>query len=126
MPCATPVGAASPPQFGIPTEELSLKTESVSLTLKADAKELKNGCGEVTNVAFYNRTNEVEIVGYGVADITSTPTNNIGEVVALGNAALFTGALLVGTLYITEVNVALANEDYIKSTVKLMSWDGMA
>lgn len=123
MACSATVNIGStPPTWGVPDEEQGLRTESVSLTLTSDRKELKNGCGETVNVAFYNRRNDVEIVGYGVP---GTSIDDVGDTVTLANAAVFTGELLVGTLYITEIGVNLSNENYVQTNLKLQAWDGI-
>jgi hypothetical protein len=108
--------------WGVPDEELSLKTQSVSFTLSSDLKEIRNGCGEVCNAAFYNRGNEVEITGYGAP---GTSNDDVGDTVVLANAAVFSGELIVGTLYITKIQVTLSNEDYIQTVVSLKSWDAI-
>jgi hypothetical protein len=113
---------STPPTWGVPDEEQGLKTESVSLTLTSDRKELKNGCGETTNVAFYNRRSDVEIVGYG---LPGASIDDVGDTITLANAAVFAGELLVGTLYITELSVNLSNENYVQTNIKATAWDGI-
>jgi len=123
MACALLVSVgSSPPIFGVPDEELALKTQSVTFTLDSDLKEIKNGCGETCNAAFYNRNNSVQVTGYGVVGTTA---DDVGDIVTLANAAVFAGELIVGTLYIKKIQVSLNNEDYVQTTVDLVGWDGI-
>jgi hypothetical protein len=120
MACATPVGAASPPAFGIAAEELGLKTQSVKVSLKSDIAELRDSCGNVVNAAFYNRQNDATIEGYGISGGTK---DDVSDTVTLANAAVFTGSLLVGTLFITQIDTELTNTGFVKTTVTAKSWE---
>jgi len=115
-PCATVVGEAL--EFGIDTDEAGLLTQSVSVTHKQDKKEARNGCGTVKALAFYNKTSEVSIEGLG----TIADTFNVGTVLTLSDSY---GIGLAGALYIDEVTVDKANEDWVKSSIKATAYAGI-
>lgn len=93
--------------WGLPADEVSLVTQSVSITNKRDKKEVKDYQGEVASVAYYNATSEVSVEGYGNAT-----ANTPGATLTL----TATGGI-VSTLYIDEVSLDYANEDFVKSSI---------
>lgn len=113
----------TPPIFGIPAAEQGLRTQSLTVVSKSDLKEVADHTGEVTAAAFYNRKNDVTIVGAGIA---GTGIDSPGEALTLANAATFTGTLVVGALYVQEVETALKNDDFVMTTIKAVGWDALA
>jgi len=70
----------------------------------------------------YNRQNDVTIEGYGVSGGSA---DDVGNSVTLANAAKFTGSLLLGAVFITQIDTELTNTGYIKTTVTAKTWEGM-
>lgn len=115
--------AASPPTWSIPDEEAGLSTESVSVQQTCEMTELKNGCGETTNVAFFNRQNRVTITGRGIA---GGSYDSVGVSLTLANAAIFTGTHIVGTLFLTSIQHALNQGQFAQCTLEAMAWDAIS
>jgi hypothetical protein len=116
MPCATVVGTAL--EFGIAEEEASLVTQSVSVTAKMDKKEARDGCGIVKSVAHYNKTFEVQIEGLGA----NTGALTVGG--ALSLAGTF-GLTIAGDTYIDEITVEKSNEEFVKTSIRAMAYEGI-
>jgi hypothetical protein len=116
MPSATVVGAAL--SFGIANEESSLTTQSVSVTNKSDKKEARDKQGIIVAVAYYNKTSEFSIEGLGTFTGAST---NIGTALSLSGTFDKAGT----TIYLDEVSVEKSNEDFVKSSLKATSYEGI-
>ena len=70
-------------------------------------KEARDKCGDVVAVAYYNKTADVSIEGLGQSSA------QVGTSLALAGSFGLTG-----TVYIDEVTIDLANEDFVKSSIK--------
>lgn len=103
--------------FGIPSDELSLITQSVSISFKMEKKEVKDKQGEVTVVTCYNQTGEVSIEGYGDASAKVATRLTLVNTFATPTA----GALIIDTC-----DVTYANEDHVKSSVKATMYPGIS
>lgn len=117
MPCATVVGIPDL-EFGIIADEAGLLTQSASVSHKQDKKEARNGCGVVKALAFYNKTSEVSIEGFGTIDAQY----DVGTLLTLAGEW---GIALAGACYIDEVSVEKTNEDWVKSTIKATAYEGI-
>ena len=122
MACTPTQLGTSPTGFGIPNEELSLKTQSVKAKTTSDAKELRNACGEVAQVSLYNRMTEYEISGYGILGSTQ---DDVGLTFTLANAAVVAAGHGIGAIHIMEFETVLSNEDHYLTNVKAKSWDAI-
>lgn len=111
MPAATVRGTLA---FGLEADEASLTTQSVSATNKSDKKEARDKYGTIVAVAYYNKTTDISIEGLGAS------TAAIASALTLNNT--FTEA---GTTYIDEVTVERANEEFVKSSIKATSYEGL-
>lgn len=113
MACGTVVG--SPLEFGIAVDEASLQTTSVRVTKRADKAEARDKCGIVTSVAYYNKTEEIEIEGFG------------NSALAVAAALTLAGSFNSGTglIYIDEVAVEKTNENYVTSTIRATRYSGI-
>lgn len=116
MPNATVVGASL--TFGIAAEESSLTTQSVSVTNKADKKEARDKQGYVVAVAYYNKTSEISIEGLGTFTGAST---NIGTTLTISG----TFDTASTTVYLDEVTIERANEEFVKSSLKATAYEGI-
>jgi predicted alternative tryptophan synthase beta-subunit len=113
MACGTVVGDSL--EFGISHDEASLVTQSVSVTNKSDKKEARDKCGIVVSVAYYNKTSEISIEGLG------TSAAEIGDALSLAGSYID----LAGATFVEEVSVEKGNEDFVKSSIKAMSYEGI-
>jgi len=111
--CGTVVGDQL--EFGIAEDEASLVTQSVSVTNKCDKKEVRDKCGIITSVAYYNEMSDITIEGYGQTTLTC------GSLLALANTIPVAGAV-----YVDEVTIDLDNEDYVKTTIRATAYSGIA
>ena len=117
MPCGSVLPAAYL-EFGITNEEASLVTQSVSLTQKKDKKEARNGCGEVKAVTYYNETTEVSIEGLGA----NTGSNTVGTALSLAGSF---GITVTGLIFVDEITVEKANEEFVKTSIKATAYRGI-
>lgn len=100
--------------FAIANDELSLTTTKVTWSKKIDKKEARNRTGDVVAVAYYNETHEVSVEGWG------TSAASLGATIAL------TGIDPVGTQqFLEELTIDLGNEEFVKTTAKIMSYTGI-
>jgi len=97
--------------WGISADYAGLTTTKVSVANKSIKKEIKDKQGNIGYVKYYDQTTEVTIEGYGLSSVLD-----------VGVAASLSGIDAIGTLYITDVQVDLSNEDFVKSTIKAMAW----
>jgi len=111
--CGTTVGQQL--TFGVASDEASLVTQSVSATRKSDKKEARDKCGDIISVTYYNKHAEVSIEGLGSSAAV------IGAALTMSN----TLGLGAGTTVIEEVTLDLANEEYVKSSIKAMHYSGI-
>ena len=111
--CGTVVGNQL--EFGIASDEASLVTQSVSVTKKSDKKAARDKCGTVISVAYYNKMADVTIEGYGTSAAT------IGSALTIANSI----NLGAGTTLVDEVTIDLANEEYVKSSIKATHYSGV-
>jgi len=114
MPAATVVGTSL--SFGVASDESSLTTQSVSVTNKADKKEARDKDGGVTAVAYYNKTSEISIEGLGTFSGAST---NIGTTLTISG----TFDLASSTVYLDEVTIEQANEEFVKTSLKATAYE---
>lgn len=113
MPCGTIRGSAL--TFGLDNDELSLTTQSISVTNRSDKKEARDKCGIVVAVAYYNFTTDISIEGLGTS---VSPT--VGE--ALSLAGSYSEA---GTTYVDEITIDHANEEFRKVSIRATSYAGI-
>lgn len=120
MPATTPAaiqGNQSP--FGIEFDEAGLITHSIKVTNKRDKKELRDNCGDVVSVAYYNKMSEIEITGVITTDFDKE----------LGDIAFFLNDLkpkiASEQIVIDEISVDMSNEDFPKVTLKATAYDGI-
>jgi len=127
MACGTVIGATlDEDDFGISAAEQGLVTQSISVTRKQDKKEVKDHCGEVVNLAYYNLTADISISGYG-----SNQSLTIGGVMSMvaDNVASGSGIDLIpqtSAIVVKEVTITRTNEDFVKTDIKAMSYDGIS
>jgi hypothetical protein len=99
--------------FGVSSDEATLVTQRVSKASKIDKKEARNKSGVIVAVSYYNRVDEFTIEGLGVASQT------------LGSALTLVGVTGVGTVYVEDISVDYGNEDFVKSSVKAVAYEGI-
>ncbi len=117
--CGTIVGQAL--EFGITDDEASLTTQSVSMTNKMDKKEARDSCGVIVSVAYYNPTSEISIEGLGTVSAT------VGTTLSLSGTYLTPGGgSTARPIYVDEVTVEKENEEFVKSSIRATSYDGIA
>lgn len=115
MPCGTIVQDGTL-EFGVSDDEASLVTQSVSVTNKKDKKEARDKCGIIVAVAYYNETSEVQIEGLG------TSSASIGSSLSLTGTFL----TLAGATFVDEVSLEKANEEFVKSSIRATSYEGIS
>lgn len=115
MPCGTVLPGSSTLEFGVADQEVSLTTQSVTFTARADKKEARNECGIVVAVAYYNPTYEVQIEVLGIYD------NLAGTALSLNGSYL----TVTGLLFVDEVTVTKANEEFVKTSIKATGYSGI-
>lgn len=96
--------------FGISNDANGLTTDKLSVSNKAQKKEIRDKDGNVCSVAFYGFTSDISGSGYGTAG-----TFAIGSGVAAATAS----AKLGSTIFLDSINFDFSNEDYVK-----VSWKG--
>lgn len=101
-------------EFGVPADEASLVTQSVSKTSKVDKKEVRDRQGKVVAVAFYNKMDEISIEGVGTYG--SAP----------GTSLSLSGVTAVGAVYVEEVAEEYQNEEFVKTSIKATAWEGIS
>lgn len=102
--------------WGMPNEEASLATQSVSVTNKSDKKEVRDAQGYISTVAFYNQTSEISIEGYGDA---------LGLTIGTSLSVNSSSSDIVSTVYIDEVTLDYSNEDFTKSSISATAYSGI-
>lgn len=114
--CGTPVGLAL--EFGLTEEEgtgSGLVTQSVSVTNKSDKKEARDKCGIIASVAYYNKMSDITI------EVLGTSTDVVGAALSLTGVYL----TLAGSVFVDEVSLEKANEEFVKSTIKATAYEGI-
>lgn len=94
--------------WGVPKDEMSLVTQTVTFTQKSDKKEVRDHEGEIRTVTYYNQSADVTIEGYGDASAS------VATRMTMQNT--FQSAM-AGALLIDQCQVSLSNEDHIKSSI---------
>lgn len=94
--------------WGVPKDEMSLVTQTVTFTQKSDKKEVRDHEGEIRTVTYYNQSADVTIEGYGDASAS------VATRLTMQNT--FQSAM-AGALLIDQCQVSLSNEDHIKSSI---------
>lgn len=102
--------------FGVTSDQASLTTSKVSVSQKVDKKEARDKTGKVVAVSYYNKTSEVTIEGLGKA------TQTLGASLSITSSP----STLVGAVFAEQVDVEEGNEDFTKSTVKGMAYEGIS
>lgn len=113
MACGTVVGQAL--EFGVSDDEGSLTTQSVSVTRKSDKAEARDKCGIIVAVAYYNEMADVSIDGLGTSAATPGSTLSLTGSFGLG----------AGLIFVDEITVDKANEDFVKSSIKATQYSGI-
>lgn len=120
MACGTIHGLAGL-EFGVASDELGLATTSISLTHKADKKEVRNNCGDIVGIVYYNKMTDISIDGYGTASFGTSNSST-----AVGTALSLTGSYdVAGAIFVDEVTEDQSNEDFVKTSVKAVSYEGI-
>lgn len=91
-------------------------TQSLKVTHKRDKKELRNSCGDVVSVAYYNRMSEIEIEGVLRAGFTY----DVGDNFTLANAV---NPNVVGKIMIDEITTDMSNEEFVKTSMKCTAYE---
>jgi hypothetical protein len=92
-----------------------LVLQKLTVNQKTDQKEARDRNGVVQAVSFYNKTQEISLEGLGA--YTGA---------AIGAALSLSGITLVGTsAYVQEINVEHGNEEFLKTSVKAVCWEGI-
>lgn len=103
--------------WGVPEDEMSLVTQTVTFTQKSDKKEVRDHEGEIRTVTYYNQSADVTIEGYGDASA------NVATRMTMQNT--FQSAMS-GALLIDQCQVSLSNEDHIKSSITAVLYPNIA
>lgn len=103
--------------WGVPKDEMSLVTQTVTFTQKSDKKEVRDHEGEIRTVTYYNQSADVTIEGYGDASAS------VATRMTMQNT--FQSAMS-GALLIDQCQVSLSNEDHIKSSVTAVLYPNIA
>lgn len=103
--------------WGVPKDEMSLVTQTVTFTQKSDKKEVRDHEGEIRTVTYYNQSADVTIEGYGDASA------RVATRMTMQNT--FQSAMS-GALLIDQCQVSLSNEDHIKSSVTAVLYPNIA
>lgn len=103
--------------WGVPKDEMSLVTQTVTFTQKSDKKEVRDHEGEIRTVTYYNQSADVTIEGYGDASA------NVATRMTMQNT--FQSAMS-GALLIDQCQVSLSNEDHIKSSITAVLYPNIA
>ena len=91
-------------------------TQSLKITHKRDKKELRNSCGSVVSVAYYNRMSEIEIQGV----LRASFTYDVGDNFTLANTI---NPGVVGKIMIDEISTDMTNEDFVKTSMKCTAYE---
>lgn len=103
--------------WGVPKDEMSLVTQTVTFTQKSDKKEVRDHEGEIRTVTYYNPSADVTIEGYGDASAS------VATRMTMQNT--FQSAMS-GALLIDQCQVSLSNEDHIKSSITAVLYPNIA
>lgn len=103
--------------WGVPKDEMSLVTQTVTFTQKSDKKEVRDHQGEIRTVTYYNQSADVTIEGYGDASAS------VATRMTMQNT--FQSAMS-GALLIDQCQVSLSNEDHIKSSITAVLYPNIA
>lgn len=103
--------------WGVPEDEMSLVTQTVTFTQKSDKKEVRDHEGEIRTVTYYNQSADVTIEGYGDASAS------VATRMTMQNT--FQSAMS-GALLIDQCQVSLSNEDHIKSSITAVLYPNIA
>lgn len=103
--------------WGVPKDEMSLVTQTVTFTQKSDKKEVRDRKGEIRTVTYYNQSADVIIEGYGDASAS------VATRMTMQNT--FQSAMS-GALLIDQCQVSLSNEDHIKSSITAVLYPNIA
>lgn len=103
--------------WGVPKDEMSLVTQTVTFTQKSDKKEVRDHEGEIRTVTYYNQSADVTIEGYGDASAS------VAARMTMQNT--FQSAMS-GALLIDQCQVSLSNEDHIKSSITAVLYPNIA
>lgn len=103
--------------WGVPKDEMSLVTQTVTFTQKSDKKEVRDHEGEIRTVTYYNQSVDVTIEGYGDASAS------VATRMTMQNT--FQSAMS-GALLIDQCQVSLSNEDHIKSSITAVLYPNIA
>lgn len=120
MACGTVIGTGlTNAENGIEADEFSLVTQSVTVTHRKDKAEVRNRCGIISDVAYYNEHSDVEIVGFGLG--TSLPA--IGASITLANDF---GDRIPGGVFCDEIAQERTNENFVQTTIRGTAYSGIA
>lgn len=99
--------------FGIATAEVGGILQSFEQRISRDKKEVKNETAEVAGVAYYNmkKTLSGNFYTQGTTTIAAIAP---GSAYVFANTTTAGNGITTGGVYIDEVTVALANEDFKK------------
>lgn len=103
--------------WGVPKDEMSLVTQTVTFTQKSDKKEVRDHEGEIRTVTYYNQSADITIEGYGDASAS------VATRMTMQNT--FQSAMS-GALLIDQCQVSLSNEDHIKSSITAVLYPNIA
>lgn len=103
--------------WGVPRDEMSLVTQTVTFTQKSDKKEVRDHEGEIRTVTYYNQSADITIEGYGDASAS------VATRMTMQNT--FQSAMS-GALLIDQCQVSLSNEDHIKSSITAVLYPNIA
>lgn len=103
--------------WGVPRDEMSLVTQTVTFTQKSDKKEVRDHEGEIRTVTYYNQSADVTIEGFGDASAS------VATRMTMQNT--FQSAMS-GALLIDQCQVSLSNEDHIKSSITAVLYPNIA
>ena len=108
---ATIIGGAT---FGISADANGLTTDKLTVSNKAQKKEIRDRVGDVCSVAYYGFTSDISGSGYGEAD-----EYGIGGLVTAATATEAVGS----TILLDSISFEFSNEDYVKVSWKGTSFD---
>ena len=125
MPCGTltdikPAAKAEALALGLDNNEAGIVVQSIKITSKVDKKEALGSCGEVIAVNYYNKNTEIEIQGLGKASCAIATVLTLANLADLAITPESSSAIIVD-----EVSLEYANQDFIKSTIKAVSFEGL-
>lgn len=116
MPACAIIDGSETPIFGIENDEAGMITQSLKVTHKRDKKELRNSCGSVVSVAYYNRMSEIEIEGV----LRAAFTYDVGDAFTFANSI---NPAVVGKIIIDEISTDMSNEDFVKTSMKCSAYE---